>query len=208
MKSLQDIKILLERYWEGETSLEEERMLKNYFSEATVAPELQREAAYFRALFAEQQVLAKPHQPKRFALRPMLQYAAVAASVLFLLAAGFYWWETTQPAGKLVTPAIAQQQPVLEIKEPVKEDLAAVVQAPQKTLQAQVSKPRPVRRQQPSPPQEPDTYEDPEQALAEIKAALALVSSKISKSKQTLDKGLQEVDRIDILFKKRKEKAG
>ena len=63
---------------------------------------------------------------------------------------------------------------------------------------------KPVRlKKQPDIPIEDDTCEDPEQALAEIRAALALVSSKINKSKETLDKGLQEVDHVDILLKRK-----
>ena len=46
-----------------------------------------------------------------------------------------------------------------------------------------------------------DTYDTPEKAMAEIKAALSLVSRKMNKGKSEAAKGLQKVDKLKI-FKK------
>ncbi|MCC6460008.1 MAG: hypothetical protein IT260_06040, partial [Saprospiraceae bacterium] len=52
---------------------------------------------------------------------------------------------------------------------------------------------------------DPETIDDPELALAEIRAALALVSSKIKKGKKEIDKGLQEIETLDKMIKKKNE---
>lgn len=46
----QDIRKLLEAYWKGETSLEEEKTLKEYFHFAKVPDDLQETACFFHSL--------------------------------------------------------------------------------------------------------------------------------------------------------------
>lgn len=46
----EQIKKLLEKYWEGETSLEEEKELKQYFARPDVPEDLQQEGSFFRYL--------------------------------------------------------------------------------------------------------------------------------------------------------------
>ncbi len=49
MESLKDIKILLERFYQGETTLEEERRLQRYFASQTVPEELIPDKELFEA---------------------------------------------------------------------------------------------------------------------------------------------------------------
>lgn len=44
------IKQLIERYWEGETTLQEEQILRSFFAQEEVPEELQQHADYFRSL--------------------------------------------------------------------------------------------------------------------------------------------------------------
>lgn len=209
MKHIPDIQDLLNRYWEGETTLEEERQLKSFFSSGAIPEQYRKEAALFRALQQEQQV-EMPAAPKG-AVLPAHRFGwyriAAAASFLVLLTAGAWWWLTKpDPAPQ---PALVQQQTV-EIQTP------APVRSPAKAdsgkdLPLAVAQVKPKVRHRKTPkvvPPTEDTFDDPEQALAEIRAALALVSSKINRSKHVIDKGLQEVDNVDILLKKKKETNG
>ena len=43
-----NINNLLEKYWEGESSLQEEETLKQYFNHGTVAPELEQYQSLFQ----------------------------------------------------------------------------------------------------------------------------------------------------------------
>lgn len=46
----QEMRAMLERFWEGDTSLSEEQALKEYFAFANVPDDLEEIAAYFRSL--------------------------------------------------------------------------------------------------------------------------------------------------------------
>ncbi|TNE55850.1 MAG: hypothetical protein EP344_13090 [Bacteroidetes bacterium] len=208
-----DIPLLLHRYWEGETTLDEERALKAFFAQDPVPEQYQREARLFRALAAEQAVRMPARATIAMPSRRFGWYrTAAAAVVLLLLSAGLWWWNA-QPEILPTASPVADAGP-LEIRQPQREEPVAPVrvqsdtQAPGIVLHAATPRKKKKKHIQPVPAIAPDTYEDPEQALAEIKAALALVSSKINRSKKTMEKGLQEVDHIDILFKKKKEKDG
>jgi len=207
MKHLPDMRALLERYWDGETTLEEERRLKAFFAAADedLPEEFRQEARWFRALQTEKSV--EVLSDFRVALRPRrIWWYGIAAAVLVLLGAIGFWWQINQPKP-------AQQI----VQKPVVEKIVSQIQANQpavsligetpKLVQTPVEEPRvnnPVRiKKRSAAPPEDGACEDPEQALAEIKAALALVSAKINKSKTTLDKGLQEVDHVDILLKRK-----
>ena len=106
------IEQLLERYWAAETSPEEERILRAFFSQHDIPAALQQYAALFRGVEAESQVClsddfdarvlqraniqpasAQNHaQPvykarivrKPFSLRPLLQAAAAVAVVVLI----------------------------------------------------------------------------------------------------------------------------
>ncbi len=207
MKSYADLEQLLDRYWEGETSLEEEQWLKKQFESGQYPSALNREARYFLGLLAEQSVeLPAAPTTRPLARRlPIFQLTA-AAAVALLLTAGLWWCR--QPADPAPVQPIAAQQPSVSPDpapnvDPAPSPNIAVAQLPAPRHRRPAGSAVP-----PAPPIAADTYDDPEQALEEIRAALALVSSKINRSRRTLDRGLQEIDRLEIVFKKKKESSG
>lgn len=92
------IKSLLDKYWEGETSLQDENELKMYFSSNQVDEKLKPYKSLFQffsderedssTVGLEQKILAeiegKPKKIKRISpWRPLLKYAAAIAFVMF-----------------------------------------------------------------------------------------------------------------------------
>ena len=76
------IKELLEKYWAGETSLEEEKIIQEYFKEN---PSLTEEGQYFRAIAANQKLTYKgevPGKPKIFRKQWLSVAATVAVGVI------------------------------------------------------------------------------------------------------------------------------
>lgn len=91
----QKLEILLHRYFEGETSLEEEQLLKQYFLDEEVPPHLRK----YRSLFvmfhdeahrttSKEASIEKPETP--WYQRDWWRNAAVAASVVILLGLGLF----------------------------------------------------------------------------------------------------------------------
>lgn len=153
----EQIAALLEKYWEGETSLEEDRRLKGYFASGAVDERLQPVAPLFQMLRHDQaQQYTGPARKPRLLTFSSWRSWAVAASVVGLLLMGWLCWEIpvrpADPAAGLPTAGPGFQN---------------------------------------------DTYEDPEKAAAEIKAALALVSSKLNKGKKAAAKGLKKMEKVD-----------
>jgi len=82
---------LLERYWQGETSLEEERLLRDFFSEDSVPEEL----AIYKPLFvwknqqkAIRATFVRPAFPKKTLKPSYYSVMKIAASVLIVLMFG------------------------------------------------------------------------------------------------------------------------
>jgi hypothetical protein len=153
-----DIHILLQRYWDGETSIEEERRIKAYFAaNEGIDASVSHLKPWFAALETERAVQL-PAEPVLQVQRraPLLRYLA-AATVAGLIGLGA-WWANTHFSERSATAS----GPDILYK---------------------------------------DSYEDPEQAVAEIKAALALVSSKLNKGKREAAKGLKKVEAVDRYFK-------
>ena len=102
----QEIRELLDRFWEGETSLEEERTLKEYFLYAKVSEDLQETAAYFislRELPAEvlgvefdDEVLSRIHASGGARVLQMNFFQSywkqIAAAVVVLTVSAWYIW--------------------------------------------------------------------------------------------------------------------
>jgi hypothetical protein len=87
---LDKIEILLEKYFEGETTLAEENELKTYFSSAAVAPHLQQYQPLFDYYTTEKSrnfegKFVAPKSRKR----PII-WISIAASVVVLLGVGIY----------------------------------------------------------------------------------------------------------------------
>lgn len=224
MKQAPDnIRELLDRYWDGDTTVEEERLLKSFFANDDIPEAYQQEARWFRILQTEQSV-AMPGTQRNWApveQKPAVRqvsmpehrvrWGSMAAAVLLLLTAGIWWWTTHEEP--VPVRIIANQAPERYQQQSASASLPEpAVAATDKTMSqhgaakpARKSKPRTTQPQVETkiqPALAGDTCDDPEEALVEIKAALALVSSKINKSKRTLDKGLQEMEHVDMLIKR------
>jgi hypothetical protein len=204
MYQLQHIEALLEKYWEGETSIEEERLLKSYFASGEVAASLRSFAPFFQVLREEQAVelAQKPViaelRPQQYNWKPWL----AAASVAILIAAGFWWFRqpaSVDPYAVQIdkTPAPVTQPRVTEQTTP-----PLVVEAPVAPV-VSIKRKASVRK---TPA--PTLNAEEEQAMQEIKAALALVSSKLKKGRLEAIKGTEHLDNMDRVFKKKKEGQG
>lgn len=231
MKNFSDIQDLLDRYWEGETTLEEERALKAYFASGEIDERLRAVAPLFQVFRDEQTVqytesqklklkqliltfFGKPVMRVRYGklqkaeVKPVhsaWQKLAVAASVVLMLSAGLWWWSGSE---KPVDEQIVVQPPVLP-QPPVEQEKPAV--SPLETDQVAdsgqsktpvLSKKTFVKRKKPAKVQ-PDP--EAEMAMEEIKAALALVSSKLRKGRQEAAKGAIHLENVDKVFKKKSD---
>lgn len=91
MESNNNINLLLNKYWEGETSLQEEAQLKQYFREGSVAPEHTKFAPLFGFFESQQSVsadvdLAEPLQEKAVVRRlSVRRYVMSIAAILTLV---------------------------------------------------------------------------------------------------------------------------
>ncbi len=195
MKNFSEIQALLDRYWEAETSLEEERMLKEYFNSGQIDDRLRAFLPLFQSLKAEQQVEFKKArvvdmQPRRYAWHAW----TAAASLALLLTAGFWWWTGHRDTAPVIlvrqTPSSGQTQ------------APTTGQPPQKVIAQATPEPRSIRKQH-RPAKKTNIDPEAEKAMEEIKAALALVSSKIGKGKQEAAKGSIYLENVDKLFKKK-----
>lgn len=204
MLHLKHIEALLEKYWEGDTTLEEERLLKTYFASNEVAENLRQYAPLFQ-VFREEQAVQFSRQTAAADIKPV-QYNwkpwAVAASLALLLSAG--WWWSVQPDPKNEYAAETFQNPVQTTQE------KEVTPAENPSLIVQADPVPVVTRKKKSYGKQPATQlnDEEEQAMAEIKAALALVSSKLKKGRQEAAKGASHLDNVDKIFKKKKDSEG
>jgi hypothetical protein len=210
------ISALLEKYWEGESTLEEERTLKTYFASGQVEEPFRQWMPMFQALQTEQGIQYTKKAPVA-EIRPQ-QYQwqawAVAASLALTLIAGSWWYfNRTSDIQEVVQTPVSQ--PKTETAKQIAPAQIPVVQpstngsvAPVPAVEsvAKIEKPKhKLFRKKPAPV---DSFDDPEQAYAEIKAALALVSSKINRGKTEAAKNINRIDTIDKFFKKKKESQG
>lgn len=207
MKNFSDIQTLLDRYWEGETTLEEERILKDYFSTGPVDERLRAVAPLFQALRDEQSVQytrmaqTAPLRPVQFSWQKM----AAAAAVTLLLSAGAWWWAGTE---KNTSEQYAGQSPVQQKRPDTTIQPRQIDSNEQHLAQNRASQPtQPQKKYKPKYKKNILSKPDPEaeMAMEEIKAALALVSSKIRKGKQEAAKGAVHLDNVDKIFKKKSE---
>ncbi|HUH51227.1 MAG TPA: hypothetical protein VLZ11_03945 [Flavobacterium sp.] len=104
------IKPLLEKYFDGETSIEDERILKNYFSSDAVAPEFNAYKDLFGLYITEKTLVSTREFPirKEANTRHIL---GIAASVAVVVGIGFMLLKTQPEAsadlGSFDDPEIA-----------------------------------------------------------------------------------------------------
>lgn len=111
---LDNINHLLEKYFEGETSLAEEAQLQDYFASADVAPELEHYRPLFGYFAGSRDIV-----PEREIILPGkkkgMNWIPAAASVILLLGAGTFAYfnygsEKPQDLGTYDDPELAYQQ--------------------------------------------------------------------------------------------------
>jgi len=182
-----EIRALLDKYWQAETSLEEERQLAGYFRQPEIDPELESFRSVFdwRAEEAElkpgedfdHRILERigqheasighpetligqppvPATPVRTLRLPSIGYAAAAAIMLCICISFFL---TVSGPGPVATRSIATNAP-------------SPATAPPATMH-----------------EIKDTYDDPQQALAAIRHALLIASNGISKGRHITQKNI------------------
>ncbi|MEM1321054.1 MAG: hypothetical protein AAGG75_12445 [Bacteroidota bacterium] len=100
------IKLLLDKYWEGETSLEEEVQLRAYFAQDNIPEDLKPLQPLFAFFAAEQQLeldedferklltqLEEPAPPRIAPRLRLYQWGARAAALALLVVAAFYLFQ-------------------------------------------------------------------------------------------------------------------
>jgi len=105
---LHNIESLLEKYFQGETSIAEENELRNYFSSADVAQHL----IQYKPLFSYFIHAKEEKSAKQIPLQSKKRYVAwlsVAASVVVLLGVAFTWFNNPpqEDLGSFDDPEIA-----------------------------------------------------------------------------------------------------
>ncbi len=111
------IEILLEKYWKCETSLEEEKELRDYFQGKEIPQGLNEAAELFRYFEAQQkQLVMEPafdevvkqkiasHAPQGKVVKMMYNYARIAAGVIVVVAATYF---VRQEVRKSYPPEVA-----------------------------------------------------------------------------------------------------
>jgi hypothetical protein len=163
-----EIKALLEKYWQTETTLEEERQLAEYFRRPDVDPALESFRPMFAWLAEESQLtpdegfdhrMLQRIAPTR-SIRPAFGYAA-AAAVILCIAISFFL--STGPGTTPPPPDVAAANP-----KPVTNAKPAV------THENEIK----------------DTYDDPQKALAAVRHALLIASVRINQGRHITQKNI------------------
>lgn len=207
MNTPQKIDELLERYWEGETSLEEERALKRYFESADIAERHLPVAPLFSALSLEQKVRRPEPRPKPVTLRTVFfrnRRLLAAAAVALVAAVAYFQWRRqplpdTAPLSASLSP---QPLPAPDLHAPgTHRDSLAL--KPAALPRAKRKKARrlndPALERSAVAARSPEEIEA-EQAYAQVKAALEMIALKLNKSKEPLAEALQNTSRLEPFF--------
>ncbi|WP_103072239.1 hypothetical protein [Aquimarina sediminis] len=107
---LSNIEKLLEKYFEGETTISEEKELKVYFTRETVPAHLERYKSLFEYFSEESTITATRDLKLETKRKPRLAWIGVAASVALI--AGIFLTRTTpaEPKDTFEDPEIALQE--------------------------------------------------------------------------------------------------
>ncbi len=108
---LHQIKILLEKYFDGNTSIAEENQLKNYFSSADIAPEFapyKPMFSYFSHAKNESSNIGLPQEQRK----NRTAWLSIAASAVVLLGVGLMFFNQTkqEDLGTFDNPEIAMRE--------------------------------------------------------------------------------------------------
>lgn len=206
------ISALLDRFWDGETTIEEERLLKAYFRSGDVDPRLRKEMAFFGALGAEKDIAHQAElvqmQPLRVHTNNRARYWAVAASAAVVIGACVWMIQPRNNGADLAAQQQVMPAPATATPAATENTLTATPETTnQPTLPPTHRKPgvkTPPKPQQPEihpPAPQPEMSEaeiaEAELAKAELKAALELLSSKLNKGRKGAARGLEKMDEVD-----------
>lgn len=86
---LQTVEILLEKYFEGTTSIAEEKQLKAYFTSQDVAPHLEHYRNLFGYFKTEKEIEFDKKLPLQPSKQPKVKWIGIAASFIILF--GMAW---------------------------------------------------------------------------------------------------------------------
>lgn len=81
---------LIEKYFEGETSLQEEKLIREYFEGGDIEKKHQAYAPMFAFFTQEQKKVAVPLSRKK--KLPMFVWASIAASIVLVLSVRIFFW--------------------------------------------------------------------------------------------------------------------
>jgi hypothetical protein len=101
---LDKIENILEKYFQGETSIAEENQLKDYFSSSNVAQHLEQYKPIFGYFSQVKQQKSTQEIPLKTNKRKVA-WLSIAASVVVLLGIGTYYF-----AGEKTTPVVTQSE--------------------------------------------------------------------------------------------------
>ncbi|MCH2043232.1 MAG: hypothetical protein MK212_03770 [Saprospiraceae bacterium] len=158
------IYLLLDKYWEGESTLEEEQTLQKFFREALNIPQdLEAERSYFVYLNTAQEIQLQ-QSPKRVAkTRPIRAWFA-AASIILLLSIGVLY-------------------PMISLE---KNSHGLIVTSLENTKEK-------ISNYGTLATNKMDTYQDPQKAYESAKAMLQIMSTKLNKSVRQTSNKLQRI---------------
>lgn len=110
---LQTIEILLEKYFEGTTSIAEEKQLKAYFSSQDVAPNLEHYRSLFGYFKTEKEIEFDKKLPLQPSIQPTVKWMGIAASFVFLFGTAWFFLNensnSTKDLGTFESPEEAFQ---------------------------------------------------------------------------------------------------
>jgi hypothetical protein len=113
MESIERIRKMLERFYQGETTLEEEKWLEDYFSSTTVPEELLADKELFRTFGSSGDSIVVPHDLNRKILEridreerkvlrtrriSLFSLSGLAAGLLVMIAVYLFFLRTDRPA--------------------------------------------------------------------------------------------------------------
>ena len=154
---------LIEKYFAGETSLEEEKILRGYFNGSNIDPRLLSYAPLFQ-FFEKEKTVEFPDAKMPILLSPKSEIAPPKLKIL----RGGYFWKIAAAIAFLVVSSVA----VFKVFEPKQTEIAQHHKAKMIIL---------------------DDDDDPEVALKKVNEALALVSKKMKKGTDETTEGLHKL---------------